>query len=189
MNIVAYCDRRYEAATRQAVGNAARVITCPPIYGETLTQYAAEFAAAHLVYFNLHGIPGGLRWYTTDLQAALSADDLRALDLRQAVVFMVNCYAGGGLLDVLKAQQPRAIIGGHGENRGGVEKMAGADVLGMWVRFGLEHGLDARRSLMVAKARLALMPRTPSVQDALQFEVLYTSPQPSSQPSPNGIGR
>jgi hypothetical protein len=172
MNIVAYCEQRYEQATRQAVGKSAMVLTCTPVFGEMLTQYATEFAAADLVYFNLHGVPGVTQWYISEGHVAVNAEQLMKLDLQRAVVFMVNCYAGGGLLDVLKAMKPRAIIGGYGENRGGVEQMAGADVLGLWVRRGLEMGMSAPQALLMGKARLTLMPRTVSVKDALQFEVL-----------------
>jgi hypothetical protein len=98
---------------------------------------------------------------------------LEQLDLHGAVVFMVNCYAGGGLLAALQVAQPKAIIGGFGENLGGVERLAGADLLGLWVRRGLAAGLTAEAALLLAKARLSIGAQTDSVKDALQFELLY----------------
>jgi hypothetical protein len=173
MHIVAYCDQRYASATRQAVGGSALLLTCPPVYGGDLIQHAADFAQAGLVYFNLHGAPGGQEWWISAGAVAVTADDLQALELRQAVIFMVNCYAGGALLDVLKQLRPRAIIGGFGENLGALDRLAGADLLGLWVRRGLGLGFSPPLALSTAKARLMAGPRTASVDDALQFEVLY----------------
>jgi hypothetical protein len=173
MNIVAYCDRRYEQATRGAVGGSALLLTCPPASGADLARYAPEIAQADLIYFNLHGVPGRAEWYTSERQVALTAAQLRALDLTRATVYLVNCYAGGGLLDVLKELKPRAIIGGFGENLGGLERLAGADLLGLWFRRWLALGLTPAASLKAAKTRLRLSAQMPSVQDALHFEVLY----------------
>lgn len=173
MKIVAYCDRRYEVATRAAVGAGALVLTCPPVYGVDLLRHAEAFAQADLIYFNLHGVPGRPVWYTSDRQVALTADQLRALDLAQATIYLVNCYAGGGLLDVLKELNPRAVIGGFGQNLGGLERLAGADLLGLWFRRWLNVGLAPALALTAAKTRLRLSAQMPSVMDALQFEVLY----------------
>lgn len=173
MNIVAYCDRRYEQATRAAVGGGALLLTCPPATGADLVRHAEEFAHADLVYFNLHGVPGRSEWYTSDRKVALTAAQLRALDLSQATIYLVNCYAGGGLLDVLKEMNPRAVIGGFGQNLGGLDRLAGADLLGLWFRRWLNVGLAPAAALRAAKTRLRLAVQMPSVQDALQFEVLY----------------
>lgn len=173
MKIAAYCDVRYEQATRAASGGAALVITCPPVFGADLPQYAAAFAQADLIYFNLHAAPDHEAWYITSGQQAVTDLELRALDVTRAVVFMVNCYAGGGMLDALKAMQPRAIVGGFGENEGGRNLLTGADLLGLWFRRALGLGLTPLAALTMAKARLTIGAQTDSVKDALQFEVLY----------------
>lgn len=173
MNIVSYCDKRYEQATARAVGQSARRLTCPPSYGPSLSQYATMFAAADLIYLNLHGAPDRRAWYTTSGAIAVTAEEWQVLSIGRAVVYLVNCYAGGGMLDVLKAQQPRAIVGGCGENLGALGALAGADLLGLWFRRWLQRGANPRIALRLAKARLSLGAQTASVKDALAFEVLY----------------
>jgi hypothetical protein len=181
MRIFAYCDKRYEQATRKAVGGGAKVVTCPPFTADSIARHAGAFneeiGAAELVYLNLHAMPGRAEWFTTDGLAALYAETLSGFDLHRAIVFMVNCYAGGGMLDALKATKPRAIIGGDGENLGALNALAGADVLGLWFRRGLQLGLGVRQALALGKARLGLTPKTRSVKDALQFEVLHETSQ------------
>jgi hypothetical protein len=173
MNIVAYCDQRYAQATRNACGSNATVLTCPPVYGEHLAQYATLFEQADLIYFNLHAAPNDAHWYISDGSLAANADQISTLNMSNAVVYMINCYAGGAVLETLKRSNPRAIIGGYGENLGSTEKLAGADLLGLWLRRGLAFGLTPRSALAAAKARLVLGAQTNSVKDALAFEVLY----------------
>ena len=175
MRIFAYCDQRYAIATRKAVGSGARLVTSPLLQDEDARDWAQLAQEADLIYFNLHADPYRSEWFTTDGTIALRHETLRRMDFRRGIVFMVNCYAGGGMLDALKATQPRAIVGGYGENLGGQDRLAGADVLGLWFRRGLQWRLGYRAALALGKARLRFMPRTPSVRDALQFEVLYAT--------------
>lgn len=170
--VVAYCDKRYAEATRQAVGEAARLMVSPPVLDIDIQAMRLDAFAVDLVYFNFHAMPGQEAWVNTEGDVALSAPTLRHFDLRPAAVFMVNCYAGGGMLAALKATHPRAIIGGEGENLGGLSKLAGADLLGLWVRRGLEMGLSPDKALKLAKARLSVGVRTASVRDALEFKML-----------------
>ena len=170
MRVLAYCDARYEGATRAAAGGSARLVVAPPARAVDWLMLNPE--AADLLYFNFHAVPGMEAWLTTEGEAALTADDLAGLDLRRAVVYMVNCYAGGGMLDALRRACPRAIIGGEGENLGALNGLAGADLLGQWVRRALAVGLTPRAALGVAKMRLRAGAHTASVQDALAFKVL-----------------
>jgi hypothetical protein len=182
VRIFAYCDQRYAIATRKAVGSGARLVTSPPLQDEDARDWAQLAQEADLIYFNLHAALYRSEWFTTpdpsgrgqaDGTIALRHETLRRMDFRRGIVFMVNCYAGGAMLDALEATQPRAIVGGYGENLGGQDRLAGADMLGLWFRRGLQWRLGYRAALALGKARLRFMPRTPSVKDALQFEVLY----------------
>jgi len=170
MRILAYCDARYERATRAAVGGGADLVVAPP--GAAADWLMLRPTAADLLYFNFHAVPGLEAWITTAGATALTADDVAGLDLRRAVIFMVNCYSGGGMLEALRARGPRAIIGGEGENLGALAGLAGADLLGQWVRRALQLGAGPAAALAIAKARLAAGARTPSVRDALAFKVL-----------------
>lgn len=170
MQVLAYCDARYAGATRAAAGKSADVLIAPP--ADASSWLAREPEGQDLLYFNFHAVPGMAAWLTTAGDTALSADDLLPLDLHRAVVYMVNCYAGGGMLDALRLTGPRAIIGGNGENLGALNALAGADLLGQWVRRALSAGFSPRAALGVAKLRLRAGAKTASVKDALAFEVL-----------------
>lgn len=170
MHILAYCDERYVETTREVAGKSARVFVSPPLTEDAFP--VAALVSADLIVFNFHAQPGLEAWINTQGDVALSADKLRDLQLPRAVIFMVNCYAGGGMLDALKATHPRAIVGGEGENFGGVSQVAGADLLGLWFRRSLEIGLSHQAALDAAKLRLKLAPQTASVKDALEFKIL-----------------
>ena len=170
MRVLAYCDARYEGATRQAAGGSARLVVAPPARVADWLMLRPETFG--LLYFNFHAVPGMAAWLTTTGDTALTAADLAGLDLSRAVVYMVNCYAGGGMLDALRACKPRAIIGGEGENLGALRGLAGADLLGQWVRRALAVGLSPRAALGVAKLRLQAGAKTASAKDALDFRVL-----------------
>jgi hypothetical protein len=170
--VIAFCDARYLDVTRQAAGEHAKVMVSPPVLDVNVQELPLSFFAVDLVYFNFHAMPGQEAWINTNGDVALSAQTLIQFDLRPAVVFMVNCYAGGGMLDALRATKPRAIVGGEGENLGGVKTLAGADRLGLWFRRGLEMGLSPDRALRLAKAMLRVGVNTKSVADALEFKLL-----------------
>lgn len=172
MRVAAYCDARYLRATQQAAGPGAVVFASPPVTDAHAPAFVGTLQYADMVYFNFHAAPGQSAWLNVDGGLALSADTLRDFDLSRGVVFMVNCYAGGGMLAALRATHPRAIIGGDGENLGALDRLAGADLLGLWVRRALTLGLPPRAALGVAKQRLRLGPQTASVRDALEFKIL-----------------
>jgi hypothetical protein len=173
MRVLAYCDARYQAAVRQMAGPGATMLVSPPLRDEDLAMFAGAFAAADLILFNFHALPGADAWLNTTGDVALSAATVRRVALRRAVIFMVNCNAGGGVLEALKSCRPRAIIGGQGENLGALTMLAGADLLGLWLRRALQWGLPPRAALGLAKTRLRAGLQTASIRDALNFEVLY----------------
>lgn len=173
MVCVAYTDERYVTVARKAVGEAALVLVSPPCDGVAFARQRAAVQAAHFVYFNFHAVPGAMEWRNTHGDVALNVDALRGLNLSRAVVFMVNCYVGGGgMLDAIRHTSPRAIIGGEGENLGGLDRLAGADLLALWVRRLLALGLAPNASLGLAKRRLRVGAQTASVRDALEFKIL-----------------
>ncbi len=172
MKVFAYCDQRYVQATREASG--VEPFTSPPVETTTFEATCGDaLRAAELVYFNLHAGPGNHFWANMNGTIALDEATVMRLDLRGKIVFMVNCFAGGAMLVPLSRRGPRAIVGGFGENLGGVSRLAGADLLGLWFRRALNLGFSIPLALSSAKTRLMVGAQTASVKDALGFEILY----------------
>ena len=78
------------------------------------------------------------------------------------------------MLKALLQAGASAVVGGSGVNYGGTHTMAGADVLGLYFRYGLQAGLTAQDALYVAKLRLRLQWPTLATRDTLDFQ-LYVS--------------
>lgn len=174
MNVLAYCDERYLEVTRRVVGRGAVVVASPPAGDPDWRTPAgrAMLTESDMILFNFHAMPGVDAWLNTRGDVALMADSLAALDLSRSVVFLVNCYGGGGMLPALKATGARLIVGGEGENFGGVSRLGGADLLAQRFVSYMRLGAPPRLALMAAKAALRLGAQTRSVKDALAFKVL-----------------
>lgn len=185
MNIVAYAARRYQNATRLAIGKGARLLTCPPVHDGTVDP--AEFAGRDLVVFNLHGLPDAAAWFGGDGKddqiPALKAATLRTFMLEGAGVFAINCHLGdesAPMREALRAAGASWVIGGPGINFGGLDAPAGADVLLQWFirSWRLTRMPDPEYALRLAKRALKLFspPFMPEkqrkvVRDTLEFRV------------------
>lgn len=175
VNIIAYCDERFEQATQEAVGRDAFVLVSPPVTDENVRALARQFARADVVWFDFHMPSADLQfWVNGGGQVALSPETLSAFDLSRAVVFVVNCYHGGDvMLAALRATKARAIVGGEGENFAGTNHMAGADILGReFLRSLSVMPQTPTTALRFAKLRLTAMAQTQSIRDALEFKIL-----------------
>lgn len=173
MRVFAYCDQSFEIATRQSAGSRATVVTCPPTYGaELIDRYKTAIEAADLIIFNFDSVPGHMVWYLQNGSQVIDSTQLSQLNLINAIVFMLNCYRGGGMLAALKSTRPKLIIGGAGKNLGGKTKAVGTDILAMWFRRLLSWGVNPQIALALAKGRLRIGAQTASVQDAQNFGVI-----------------
>lgn len=174
MRILAYCDRRYRAATEKAVGRGATLLTSPPLDSRTLSPDMLE--GYDLLYFDLHGTPGEGVWYG-DGTVALLAEQLRVADLSGSVVFALNCYLAdedSPMLDALLAAGARLVIGGDGINWGGRRRLIGAGRLGLWFRRLMVRGLAPLHALAVAKVFLRWGVRNrEAIKDTLAFRAYY----------------
>lgn len=162
MNVFAYCAANYSEATRLAAG--VDPLPCPPSQAETIDLTRLE--GRDLIYLNLHGLPdaGALLGSPQGPPVALRANQLANVDLGGAVVFAQTCYlgeTGHPMRQALLDAGASVIIAGPGENLGAnnewmreTGKLAGADLLGLWVRRGLETGLAAHKALALALARV-----------------------------------
>lgn len=174
MNVWAYCDARFERATRQAAG--VTPLTCPPATAATFDPSVLQ--GHDLLYFDLHGDPGTW-WYglinygmVCERIPALHADQVRGLDLQGTVVFAATCHAGDPGNPMARAfmDAGAVVIAGEGENYGPPGgKLYGAPLLGLWLRRCLERGLKAESAL--AMARLMVRFRR-QAGDAVRFQLL-----------------
>jgi len=111
-------------------------------------------------------------WWGDGLAPALSVGTLRHVELRGAVVFASNCWLPESpMLSVLLEVGASGVVGGSGTNYGGTQTMAGADILGLYFRRGLQVGLTAQNALDVAKLRLRLKWPTLATRDTLAFQL------------------
>ncbi len=182
MNIIAYTAKRYERATRRAVGRRAEVITCPPKndghFVEGKTSYGL-FGNYNLAVFNLHGFPELPVWLGDKGIIAMKGETLSSQRHFAKGVFAINCYLGDPdhpMLQCLWDAGAEWVVAGDGLNYGGTILPAGADVLLRWFRRSLE-GRTPEAALERAKRWTRwFAPRLTSNQrlalrDALNFEV------------------
>ena len=175
MRVFAYCARRFAKATRRAAGVSPA--TCPPLSAETFWTQWAAIAAADLVYVDLHGRPGADAWYGDGGVVACTADQVRTLNLRGAVVFAVNCYVGDQTSPMLQALLEAGagyVIAGEGANYGPAGgPLYGAPLLGMWLRRLLSIGLTVPRAVGLGKRFAALRGGGRYVvEDVMAFEAI-----------------
>ena len=134
-----------------------------------------------LLYFDLHGLPGQSCWMGDGRTLAMTATELRKVDLRDTIVFATNCYLadeGSPMLDALLDAGARYVIGGDGKNWAGPRRaILGAGLLGLWFRRLLAWGMPPLRALTLAKRRVALSTMRKSkrlaAKDTLGFRAYY----------------
>lgn len=162
MRVLAYCAASFRGATERAAGVAA--LTCPPL---SATNFPLErLSDCDLFYVDLHGGPGEAAWRGDGGIVALTAEQVRRVDLSGCVVFAANCYLGDAnspMLDALLDAGARYVIGGAGENWAARSQVRyGAHLLGYWVRVALDLGREPLWALAAAKrvVRMASVART-----------------------------
>jgi hypothetical protein len=154
---------------------------CSPPYADELFN-PIVLEGHDLLILNLHGERGDDMWYgesSDDFLAyrvpALSAKTLRMADLGGTVVFAINCWLADSdspMLAALRDAGARWIIAGDGLNYGGRKALAGADILGLWLRVGMESGLSAKTSFRLARLALKLRGESMEIRDTLRFSML-----------------
>ncbi len=124
-------------------------------------------------YFKLHGLAGQPYWYGDNWVTALSADQVREARMDGAVVFVANCYLPDSpMLAALLSNGARAVIGGAGQNYARSNTVDGADLLGLWVRRGLQFGLSVEKALQLGKSRMGFKAKkSQSRTDTLAFKL------------------
>lgn len=167
MKVFAYCAQSFERSVRRAAG--VEPLTCPPLSFQKFG--VLQLSGKDFVYFKLHGLPAQPYWYGDGWLTALSEAQLRQADLRDSVVFVANCFLPESpMLDALLAAGAKAVIGGPGPNYASVAGIDGADLLGLWIRWGLQLGASVQEAFDIARVRLHLKPGL-AAQDALGFQI------------------
>lgn len=188
MKVFAFCAASFRDSVRRAAG--VEPLLSPPV--DVRLFDGLEILWYDFYYFKLHGLVGQAYWYGDGMITAVSADQIRALDLSGAVVFAANCYlyefdpAGRGvqpwgpMFQALCETGARAVVGGGGKNFGALHRVTGADYLGMAFRQALKVGLSPARAFAVARARVGLRlavrvglsaEERAAIKDALGFRI------------------
>lgn len=154
-----------------AAATGGMVFTCPPFTADGFEPKWLE--GYDVLYFRLHGLPGGGTWFGTDGTPALRVGQVEAANLRGAGVVVANCY---GTTDPLAASLYRAgaewVVGGAGMNVAAGNRVVGTDLLMQWLLRGLYAGLDISDALRLAQIRLAFTAWRHADRDAMQFYIL-----------------
>jgi hypothetical protein len=149
--VFAMCGQDQRAAVKRAAG--VEPLTCPPVtVGEFEKRWLCPKDPYDLLYFSLHGLPAQPYWYGDDWITALSTETFAGLDLSETVVFVANCYFEGSPMEsALLDCNPKALIGGIGQNWTRGVQLVGANLLGWYFRRLICGGIDPPQALHLAK--------------------------------------
>lgn len=148
MRTVSVAARRWYISTWTASG--ARPIAAPPLTADTFKP--AMISGADLLYVCLHGLPGQPYWYGADWTTAITADQIRAADLRGAVVYLAGCFGAGPMTDALLDAGAAAVVGDEDSTWAGYVLPTGSNALGARFVRSLRGGLPVGPALDAAKA-------------------------------------
>jgi hypothetical protein len=166
MKTFALCSPEQQDVVRRAAGVEPHL--SPPVSLDLVTP--SLFGGYDLLYFKLIGVQGEPYWWNEDGYRVVSADVLSEADLSGAVVFSAACYLPETpMLDALLDAGADYVIGGAGLNYYWPKEISGVDLLGLMVRWLLEHGTPPKWALMIAKGRLFIGRRDKVNEDTRQF--------------------
>src|SRR3990167_1386477 len=83
--------RSWALSTWLATGR--RPVLAPPLRAATFDP--SVLVGQDLVYVCLHGLPGQPYWYGSDWSTAVTADQLRRVDLSGVIVYAAGCFGQG----------------------------------------------------------------------------------------------
>lgn len=172
LKVAAFCAQSFAGVTRDAAG--VEPITCPPVDEHAFQPGMLE--GAQLIYIDLHGEPGGMRFIGDGGRTAIRHDQVLRCDLSQAVVFAVTCFLGEPdhpMLQALLSAGARMVIAGPGPNYGpATNARYGGARLGKFLRQALSYGADPDDAWKLARQFYRLWPGTLQwavTQDTLGF--------------------
>lgn len=165
----AFCAETFRQSAAVVAG--IEPVTSPPIVLGTFDPHALE--GRRLLVFKLHGAPGASFWYGDGGQVACSAEQIRSVRLDGALVFAANCWGGAGspMVQALMIAGAACVVTGEGINYAGIDRVDGADVIGIVWRALLELGTPAGFALTLAKM-VALAHRPGLFADIQSFSLV-----------------
>lgn len=107
MNVLALSAREFRLGTALAAG--AWPVSFPP--GRADTFDPALLQGRDLIYACLHGLPNQPYLYGDKFETALSAEQIRAVNLGGAVVYMAGCFGDGPVADAFLDAGASCIVG------------------------------------------------------------------------------
>jgi hypothetical protein len=166
MLTAAICAASLEESVRRAAG-VEPILSPPACLG---TWNPTWVRGREFVYVKLHGMRNSPYWYGDSWLVALSAGEIRKLDLAGSTWFVASCHLDESpMLGALLAAGA-VVVGGSGPNYGGKTTLLGADLLGYWLRRSMSWGVRPEPALRIARARMAL-DRSKASQDAALFRI------------------
>ena len=169
MRVAAFCAASFKKSVRRAAG--VEPWLSPP---GIMKSFRPSLLGGHdFIYFKLHGLPDEVYWYGDNWVTAMSAEQITHARLNGAAVFVANCFfAGGPMMQALRMAGAGPIIGGAGTNYAAETALAGADILGFWVRFLYQRlRLPLDKAFRLGMWRLSKGARTAANLDTLEFEL------------------
>jgi hypothetical protein len=132
-------------------------LTSPPVDTESFDP--AVLSGYDFYYFKLHGLPADRFWYGDSYVTTCSNDQLAAVDMTGAVVFVANDHtlpADGSdnspmIAAIFRAGAQSIIVV---DDNAPTRRIAGVDLFGRTFRLCYEGGMPVDKSLTVAKLRI-----------------------------------
>ncbi len=155
MRVAACCCAEFVDSARQASG--VEPLTWPPLTNATFDPHVLR--GQDLLYFDLHGAKAQPVWLDDHGQVAITADQIRSVNLDGATVVALNCFLADQNSPMMDALLTSAglVIGGDGENFSPPSgRLYGAGLLAEWIRRLMGLGLSPLKALQWAKVRVRL---------------------------------
>ena len=141
----------------------------PPLTADTFMHSWLE--GQSLIYFKLHGYPNEQVWYGDHHTPALHIRSIENARLDDATVFAPNCHlTRSPFLQALLSSGAAYVIGGDATNYAAINEVAGADLLGLWIRRLMSWGIPTPLAFRFARYRMLFEPGVPAT-DTVKFHL------------------
>lgn len=151
MNVLALAAREFRIGTAFAAG--AWPVSFPP--GRMDTFDPAILTGRDLIYVCLHGLRGQPYLYGDKFETALSAEQIRSVDVGGAVVYLAGCFGEGPIADAFLEAGASAVVGDRDQTWAGAYWPMGSNRLGRLFVRGIRQGGDADAAYRFARARFS----------------------------------
>lgn len=151
MNVLALAAREFQVGTAFAAG--VWPVAFPPRGGGEFDVHLLE--CRDLIYVCLHGLAGQPYLYGDRFETAISADQIRGLNLGGAVVYMAGCFGDGPVADAFLEAGSSAIVGDRDTTWAGTWLPLGSNRLGRLFVRGMRQGGSADDAYRFAREHFA----------------------------------